>query len=197
MMSGIEKFWEWFRRSEGRLREVDSSEHPMLDESYRMLARVSEELTIEFSTGNEGSAELIISAGGRKELFPLVESMIRQAPEVPGWTFTALKPPMGFEFHIDHEGVRYDPRQMFFRPPASGHPRLPLALQVYLPSFDPRKGREAEGVLWKVLDTALGERAIAEDISSVDLVGLKSPREAQGLLPLPALTAYLEDARKG
>lgn len=189
-MSTIAGFWAWFKANEAALRRIDDSEHPMLDEAYRKLLEVSDGLAIEIGGGDDGVSEAIIGAGGNKTLFNLVDRIVREAPDLPAWKVVALKPALGFEFKSTYEGRVYNPAEMrfeFLRPPSPGRGGH---LKVYVPGLPGSEAKNAEFIVWKILDTALGERSCALDVEAVEVEPM--PRTpAAGAKPLPELPRHL------
>ena len=97
-----------------------ATDEVLLDEIQEELHAIHEDLYFEASEPHEGVSEFIITAERKSELFPLVDAAIAAAPTLAGWKFTALKPPQGFEFVINLDGVELDPSGLWFLPLTGG-----------------------------------------------------------------------------
>lgn len=135
--------------------------------------------------------ELVITSQGHADAFPLVEALVAQAPPALNWKFTALKPPMGFAFTTTYEGIRFDPRQMWFLPLKSASRPTQLGLRVCIPDFSPAIKREAKNAIAIILATALGEREAAM-IDHTEVANLPSSPGVAGYTRLDELPRYIE-----
>jgi hypothetical protein len=140
--------------------------------------------------------ELIISAEGKKELFPLVEKVIAQAPQVAGWKFIALKPAMGFDFDHETEGKHLDPRKFWFQARSPKDAPGMLGLIIFIPGYDEADKTSTVNALFKILDTALGERLIGETIYYIDVGRLPADPEKEGYIKLVELQPYIDAYKK-
>ncbi|MEW6747815.1 MAG: hypothetical protein AB1486_34260 [Planctomycetota bacterium] len=187
----IGEFWSWFAQHKSDLARLSSDRSPVLDELLQRLQRIDRHLYFEICT-NSDPHELIVTAEGRQELFPLVDAVVAAAPRVEGWVFIALKPPMGFAFETSYEGIMFDPRSMWFLPLESPSNPPALGLRVAIPDFDCDQEQIAKNAILVILDTALGERSAASDIQHVEITALPPEPENRGYIELPDLPAYIE-----
>jgi hypothetical protein len=71
----IEQFWKWFSENSNRFRSL--AKHPskeeLLDEILARLHGIDPGLYFEVSEPHNGINELVITAAGNKELFPVVD----------------------------------------------------------------------------------------------------------------------------
>jgi hypothetical protein len=93
----IAAFWSWFTHRSGELAKVSSDKDPVLHDLLRELQRIHAKLFFELCS-NSDPRELILTVEGRRDLFPLVDAIIADAPHVEGWVFVSLKPARGFDF---------------------------------------------------------------------------------------------------
>src|SRR5688572_32764676 len=94
-------FWRWFVQRDRHLR--DASTGTLLDE---VLERVGEYcaarglppdlLGVEVAREAGERPELVITAYGQEEHFPVVDALVAAAPASIPWKVTALKPALGF-----------------------------------------------------------------------------------------------------
>lgn len=189
-MSAIERFWAWFQGRETALRRISSHNDPLLEEAYQEHLNISDGLAIEIAGENGGGPEVVIGAGGNKASFDLVDRIVEAAPALANWKVVALKPALGFDFASDCEGRVYAPVEMtfvFLRPPA---PDRGARLKIYVPGLPKNEVENAEFILWRILDTALGERSCALDVEAIQVEPM--PRTPPpGAQPLPVLPRHL------
>ncbi len=181
------EFWDWFLAQEPRLREKTDREDELLDEIQEALSAYRDGLCLEVSDEEDGTRELIISAGGDACLFGAADALVAHAPRLNRWKFTALKPACGFNFVLETRAARLDPKTMVFEPLANDGDPLALGIRVYL------SGRtvspDAQNAVARVVETGLGERARSE-IQHIEVAPLQgSPSEHLLLADLPA---YME-----
>jgi hypothetical protein len=186
----IDQFWKWFVANSDALRSVVSTHDRVLDELLGCLQRIDARLFFEIAV--EGHpCELIVTAEGLRELFGLCDLVVSRAPEMRGWTISSLKPAHGFDFATEYEGLRIDPRELCFSPLENARRPGELGLRIVGPSLPGAQPSTAVAALWKLLDTALGERVVAEEIAHVEVVDLPSTPERHGYLPLNRLDEFL------
>lgn len=188
----ITAFWSWLKAHQEELDALESPEHPFWDELLEHLKLVDDGLWFEVSMPGDGERELVITAEGDWELFPLVEAMVSVAPDLDGWEVVALKPAMGFEFGIQYEGLELDPRAMWFQPLIDEDAPEVLGLRVAMPGFDEEQEQSFANGLLVILDTALGEKSAASDVDVIEVCELPEDPQEEGFLPLPELTSYVE-----
>jgi hypothetical protein len=191
-------FWTWFLRMEKELRDVPKALHDgLIDQAYEKVRNINEGLAIEIGGDAEHMPmELIISAEGKKELFPLVEKVIAQAPQVAGWKFIALKPAMGFDFDHETEGKHLDPRKLWFQARSPKAAPDMLGLIIFIPGYDEADKTTTVNSLFKILDTALGERLIGEMIYYIDVSRLPADPEKEGYIKLVESAQYIDAYKK-
>jgi hypothetical protein len=190
------EFWSWFIRNELELSRIGNSEDPLMTDLMSKLHRIHEDLFFELGTNFEPH-ELVITAEGKRRLFPLVDELAASAPVIPQWKIVALKPPQGFDFVTNFEGSDYDPKTMWFLPMIrkQGEESL-LGLRVGIPHLDLKKKAEAQTAVLIILDTALGERTAAEEIHYLDACPLPDAPADQGFIELMELPRYIEWKKK-
>jgi hypothetical protein len=112
--------------------------------------------------------ELIVSAGGDRQLFELVDAFVDLAPTIPGWTIHALRPPLGEDAEIEYEGVHLSTGDIFFSVVSSAEARpLQIRLTVTTSTNDTTAARE--GALF-LTESTVGERAATTSVEIVDVV---------------------------
>jgi hypothetical protein len=185
-------FWRWFESRQAEYRRLRESRDELLNALEERLLALADGLSFEISSEQDGVCEVIIGAGGRKELIPVAESIIAQAPDLPGWRVFALKPALGFDFVHDREGQPFDPKGMWFDPLSSKSNPSEFGLRVYVPELEEAGVDRTLRAVWNILDTALGERACLCEIQYLEVSALLLNPEQAGFLRLTELPAYIE-----
>ncbi|HEX5244406.1 MAG TPA: hypothetical protein VFW23_14180 [Tepidisphaeraceae bacterium] len=188
----INDFWKWFTTHQKDFDALRDSDSPFWDVALRQLQQLDQRLHFEISRPSDGPREFIVTAEGRRELFEVVERLVAHAPRTNGWQFIALKPPMGFYFTTDYEGIVFDPGQMWFCPLKSKSSPDNLGLRVGVPGLNATNKRQADNAVLVILDTALGERSAASDLQFVETVPLPESPAASGFIELTKLGKYIE-----
>ncbi len=191
-MADPSHFWHWFRKHEGRFRNLDVPEREdLLDELLAELHAFCDELFFEVGGRPGEQCELIISAEGVLEVFPQVRRLVAAAPDLPGWTVTAFKPPMGFDFGIKYEGITLAPEASWFLPLRSSSDPDALGLRIGYAHFDPDRADTFLAATYLMLDAGIGELAFAEKVQHVEVARLPTNPEAEGYIELSRLPEHL------
>ncbi|MBY0308295.1 MAG: hypothetical protein K2Q09_06105 [Phycisphaerales bacterium] len=188
-------FWAWFTRNKPRLDLLDDPDELLWDEALAELAKVHPDLRFALSSLEDAPAgsprELVITASCDTALFPVVDALVAAAPSLPGWTWVALKPPMGFDVETEYEDLALDAAQMWFFPIRdSARPRQ-LGLRIAVPGLTRRREGQYFDAVAMMLETALGEREAATDLHDLHVVPLPQNLKAEGYAPLKELSAYI------
>ena len=185
------EFWNWFVAEEAELRAAGGQ--VVADRVEARLREVDPRIGIEVGEPEE-RRELIFTAWSDAEAFPAVRALVDAAPNpLPGWNLMALKPPRGFEFAIDVDGLQVDARTLWFDP--LGAPDAPgaLGVRVYVgvgaPGSDPRWAR----ALALIIETGIGEDASAQ-IDYIEPYG--GPRADARSMPITELLKFVQWFRR-
>jgi hypothetical protein len=192
----IQEFWCWFQAHRAELDVLTDTAAPFWDVALGQLKQLDKHLWFELSKLSGDDREFIVTAEGHADIFQLVDALVAHAPRIPGWQFIALKPPMGFDFTTTYEGVRFDPRAMWFLPLNSSSGEGDLGLRVGVPNLTPDIQRQASNAVAVILDTALGERAAALDIQHLEVFALPGSPASCGYIPLYELPGYIASRRR-
>jgi hypothetical protein len=187
----VSRFWTWFRANEAKLWAMPNADDPFWDTALDQLHLVDKRLRFEMSDPQAGRRDFVITAEGDRRLFPLVDSMVAAAPALRRWTFTPLKPAMGFDFTHHYEDVLYDPKTMWFLPLERAERPQDLGLRIGIPSLRELDQDAAEFAVTVILETGLGERERAADVQHVEVVRKPNDPAKEGYIELPELPAYI------
>ncbi|MGB7160562.1 MAG: hypothetical protein WBD40_21030 [Tepidisphaeraceae bacterium] len=185
-----DEFWRWFVSAAAELRGADGQlvadrvEGRLRDFDPRIGVEVSE-------PGDE--RELIFTAWSQAEAFGAVHALMSAAPrELPGWKLIALKPPRGFSFGIDVDGLRIDAAKLKFDALASPQAPEALGVRVYVTGA-PASDERWPGALALIIETGIGEDAAAQ-INHIEPFDGPPPDERS--LPIDQLLPYVQWHRR-
>lgn len=185
-------FWRWFRAHAGEAATIKQGSEPIMAKLAAELRRVDERLVFEVGgiASTAAPRELIISAGGLREVFPVVERLVAAAPPIDGWrviAFRPRKPGHRLQFR-DREVGGEELRFRFLSPPQAGRP-LDIAVYLETPAVD----ETSMQIVFLLLDFTLGEFDVATQLGKIEFLPIsQAPDDAR---PLTELTAIV-DARK-
>lgn len=149
------------------------------------LAKLDDSLSAEIARCPDSTYELIVSAGGHPDLFPLVKSVCVQLV-APGWRVIALKPARGFDFTINSAGGRVSPSSFRFAPMESKRKPDELGVRLFAPSEMHDALADMTGL---ILETGLGEESAAL-IEYVEVAPLQSDSDGIGIHDLSAFVHW-------
>ncbi|MFA0964391.1 hypothetical protein AB9P05_21475 [Roseivirga sp. BDSF3-8] len=197
----IESFWDWFtenRRKYTSLQDLPEEEvESLLEEFLAALHEVNQNLYFEIGgLPDTPQKELIITAEGDKEYFPLVEEVVDQAPFFPEWDIIAFKQPAGPDFVISYEDQDFEPEQTLFIPIEPQTDDAITGLRVcYADYNEGDKGTFLHGT-YLMLDYLLGEKSSTLDIDHLEVGPIPVDGEASKPMPLSGIKAYIDGKRE-
>ena len=176
-MFGIDKekrFWKWFEKNNSKflfLNEVEPDiKEQHLNQILNELHKVNNGLY--FLIGghpDNKKVELIITAEGIKELFPVVELLVSKAPQFDNWEIIAFKPAQGSGFVTEFGGRKFDPKEIDFIPLDNQDDPSLIGVQVIYPDYNDEERDIFVGATYQVIDTVIGERSTTLDIDYLDI----------------------------
>ena len=186
-----EEFWRWFAAEEAELRGAGGQ--IVADRVESRLREHDPRIGIE--VGDPGEArELIFTGWSDAEAFGAVRSLVGAAPDLsPGWKLIALKPPRGFEFGIEVDGLQVDARRLWFDALASPEAPEALGVRVYVGVGAPSSDRRWAQALALIIETGIGEDAAAQ-IDYIEPYGGPPPDERS--LPIDQLLGFVQWFRR-
>ncbi|BCU78311.1 hypothetical protein [Luteolibacter sp. LG18] len=192
----IQGFWNWFQNHLTDLASLPNADSAIRKETLAQLRALAPRLGLETPESRGGIQELIVTIGTHAPSKPLAEALVAAAPSLPGWKFTALKPAYGFAFTTNHQGIRFEPQAMWFLTLEDQSEAGRIAIRVGIPNFTSTSPSHARAAVGEVLATAIGERSLAEDILSFEVVQLPRSPEPAGYIELFELPEIIEERRQ-
>lgn len=191
--TGLEQeFWAWFAENEQDLFEFEKHQQGVFDELREALRRVNPNLTFEFGPVEGGRRDFVISADGIRSAFPAVASLHDAAPELPRWRFVKFRPRRRDILSVVYGGRALDPEGLRFTVEPEGGK---AGVTVYLPGLKPKEGPHLLGMVFLMLDQALGEFDVETKVGSIEVEHIESaPAHAVPISELPALFDGMLDA---
>ena len=204
MSQSTTRFWNWFKANSKSLADINN---PSLeeDEKEKILDELLDNLhtycdKLYFNIGGEygGRQELTITAEGKTDYFDAVEELIKEAPELEGWSFIAFMQPGDLDYVCVFEDVELRPSEMWFLPLDNKNKPKSIGLRICLPNYELVKDSDwLTAAVFKVLDTVLGEKTLALDINYVDVKPMPDGKpEDNGLIELTDLLAFVNWKKK-
>ena len=173
-------FWQWFQDNAERLdREIEHDPEDVIGEVVEALARVRPGLTCEFGTQTDKEREFVISADGKRDLFPVVRRLVDAAPDLPGWKIIAFRQPKGTKFSVSFGTATLDPDDIWFALIPEGGGRV--GLELYMAGLTPANREAFEYASILLLDAAIGEYAVETVIGSITCNPLPADPASRGL----------------
>lgn len=183
----IPALWTWVGAHVDELKAVQTGKEPAAEMLGAKLDAIDPGLTFELGLGKE-PFELIVSADGKKALFPLVKQVVDAAPSIPGVKVVAFRPRKDAGFRLTVNGVTVGgPDVMFVASDDAARKGL-IALRLYVKGLTPENEADVKGAAFLLLEAVLGEFDLETKIGAIDIVATpdKSPAAAKPLAELPA-----------
>ena len=195
-MDTTSQFWNWFKDNNKAytfLNSVDEEvKEKLLNDFLEQLHKYCDSIYFEIGGYPDEAQELIITAEGDKNYFDKVQELVNAAPKIDHWTFIAFKPPMPDNFKSKWDDLELNTEDMWFLP-LSNDKTQDLGIRIYFNNQNLIKDNETlTPLLYKMLDTIVGEKSFALDIDYVDTDLLPDEPEEEGLYPILELPKYIE-----
>lgn len=195
--SNSKQFWDWFLENQDNFWQiVNAKDRDKIEEEF--LSQLAEKLAglrqdIFYFTGmcSDSQAELILTADGYVNNITFIEDLIKAAPALKNWRFTALKPEMDAnDLGIDIHGYVFEAEKMAFFSPI--YPDFPDYVSIVV-AYSDYKQEDHDDILNGVslfIDNYLGE---LKSVSLIDNLQVCSFDQADHeLIPIDKLKGYLQ-----
>jgi hypothetical protein len=185
----IVDFWSWFEANRAALQATkpDQAVDMIFPHVHAIDSRIGIEVTLDTPR-----PELVLTAYGNAELFPLVRQIAALAPRYLDWNIVALKPGRGFDFEIHFGDSSVNASQLPFEPLEAGADPQLLGICVFLPM---RKRSEEDWPYFArvILTSGIGDERVSE-IDHIEVGDLENAPVDP--LRLAELEAFLDWRRK-
>ena len=208
-MRKINTFWNWFQDNnqtiKNFLNETPKSQKQISHWIKHRLGFYSKELDymIIFPKKPTEKTELIITANGNPEYFTRVTELIKHAPVLKHWKFTAfIQPTVHIEKIMDgldepyvFQEITIKTSEIKFLPLAYDEKTKKLNIIVYLKNYnihcDTKTWKQA---IYIIMQDLLGEKSLYQNINFVQLACL--PTNTEELIELYDLQFYIDTINK-
>lgn len=195
------RFWQWFEEKNKAylfLSEVTPEvKEELMDAMQTQLHLYHKKLYFETGITDDDIPELIITAEGKSDYFEDVEYLIARAPKIGNWRFTAFIQPQGVDFTMKYGDVALEPKEMWFMPLVHNEKPDLIGIRVCLQQYDMISDKDGlVSIVYKILNTVIGEKSFALDIQFVDAGLLPDDPEEEGMFELWELPQYIKWKQK-
>lgn len=187
-------FWNWFQKNEKAFYKVVKSRHNIEKGFFDKLSPKLSELKdgYFYLTGmyDDNTVELVLTADGTVKNIVFIEELVKAAPNINGWKFTALKPALDIEdVSIEMAGLKFHSENLFFY--SNESPNYPDEIDIcviHSDMTDDNKQQIINGV-YIFLDNYLGELDFVNNIDNLQIIQ-KSEAQKE-LVPIAKLKDFL------
>jgi len=186
-MTSEQAFWKWFVAHEDELLDLESDRERLFGSLHERLNQVHPDLVFEFGPRAK-RREFVISAGGLRNAFPAVSSLVAAAPRLDRWRITGFRPrrtPIN-QVRLGQECI--DPADVEFSLLTDDSA---IGLRLFIPGF--REGNKAmKHIAYLMLDEALGEYDVETKVGLIQMLPSNSHPTAERY-PLAELAARFDE----
>jgi len=189
-----EDFWEWFEANENHFFNVIKNEDNIEKNFFKYLSPKLQELRegYYYLTGmfDKDTAELILTPEGTIENIVFTEELIKAAPKLTNWRFTALKPEVGVEnSSIEMDKYRFDQSNISFYPIEHEHYPDEVDIAIVYNDYNEADKNTITSGIYIFIDNYLGE---LNSITTIDNLSIVSKENAEKeTIPIEKLKAFL------
>ncbi|SHL60092.1 Family of unknown function [Chitinophaga jiangningensis] len=191
---GYKNFWKWFQKHEQQffkaLKKKKDLEEDFFDQLTNELKQMNDGFFFLAGMMDKDTAELIITADGNIKTIPFVEELVAEAPQLPNWHFTALKPASDISTaNIQMGELTFNPDNIHFYP--NEHPEYPDEIDITI-VYDHYEETLKDNILSGIyifLDNFLGELRFATAVDNMTVTGREEGQP--DLIPVSKLKDYL------
>ena len=190
-----DQFWNWFSKHQSTYyNEIENLEirEKIFNELSIELKKVHHDLVFEFSPIHEnGEREFTISGEGIKELFPIVEELVENAPKIDSWKFNAFRQRIpGDEFEIQYGDFKIGYSDIYFRYQDGEYGNIGIELNIR--DFD--VNGQSQNAIYILLDGLIGEYDITMGIDWIEWVKLDESN-IENLNPITQLRTLIDSKK--
>lgn len=187
-------FWSWFQENErvffNVVRSGESLQRDFFDKLIPKLGELNDGFFFLVGMVDENTAELVLTPDGVVKNIVFVEELVRSAPTISNWKFTALKPAIDIEsVSIKMDGYEFNGNNLSFY--AIDHKDYPDEVDIVIVHND--YNDEGKSIIingtFIFLDNYLGE---LKSVTTIDNAIVISKAQVENeLIPIAKLKDYL------
>lgn len=186
-------FWSWFQNNEkdffNVLKNQGNIERDFFNELSSKLNQLRDGYWYLAGMFDNNTAELVLTADGVYKNIVFVEELVRSAPKIDNWKFTALKPAQNInDIHISMGDLKFSKENLSFYSNDTGYPDDIDITIVHADYNDDFKNEITNGV-YIFMDNYLGELNSVTTIDSMQII--KKDEAKKELIPIEKLKDYL------
>lgn len=184
-------FWKWVAANVEGLKAVKSGHEPVTEQLAAQLEMVAPGLVFELGVGRE-AFELIISADGKKDLFPVVQRLVAAAPKLPGTTVIAFRPRKDIDgFSMEVGAGKISGKELWYVASADPDRKGLVAVDVFVSGMKSDDDDAMKNAAFMLLEAAVGEFDLETKVGTIEIKQAPPKIEAP-LKPLKELAAALD-----
>ena len=193
-ISSYGDFWTWFQKNEKTFFNVVKQQVDLNKDFFDHLSPKLDQLKDGFFylTGmyNDNIAELVLTPDGNVKNIVFVEELVKTAPTLSNWKFTALKPELDIEnVSIKMADFVFDKDSLFFYSNDHGDCPDEIDITIIHRDFDEEKKSSIINGTYIFLDNYLGELNSVTTIDSLTVIGKNEAKKE--LIPIVKLKDFL------
>jgi hypothetical protein len=188
-----EEFWNWFQQNASDFFNVVKQRGDIEGVFFDKLSPKLNELKdgFYFLTGmlNDNTADLILTADGTIKNIVFVEELVKSAPKIEGWKFTALKPASDIKNTIQMAGYQFSSENISFYANEDAIRPDEIDITVVHSDYDDHNGDAITRGVYIFIDNFLGELEFVTTIDNLKVTGKEGAEKE--LVPIAKLPAFL------
>jgi hypothetical protein len=200
-INSYEDFWQWFQKYEKDFFVVVKNyakEEGFTDLEKDFFDKLSDKLSelrdgFFFLTGmdDDHTVELIITPDGNIRNIVFVEELVKAAPSIKGWKFTALKQPSDIDdFELGMSNYTFNKDNLFFYSTEYDEYPDEIDITIVYDDFNEKDKDAITNGIYIFLDNYLGE---LDFITSIDTLEIAEEKEIEKeLIPIGKLKSFLK-----
>jgi hypothetical protein len=198
--NNIERFWQWFVKTEGMIKQCIENE---IAEQKENLVDQLNELILDFGLfswdiglDDENNWFLLISPNGNSDMFAISKTIISEAPTHLDWRFYSSRPAKKwnrqFTIYDDEMDVQFiDASDWYFLVFTDEEDNLELVIEAN--NLDHLDSETAEAAAEQFIIHEIGEGFRIEFISSIIVVSELDLEDQSSKIPVSELKEYLNE----
>jgi len=187
-------FWAWFQKNEKEFFKVVKIHKDLEKGFFDKLSAKLDELKdgYFYVTGmyDDDTVELILTADGNTRNILFVEELVEAAPEIAGWKFTALKPPLDLkDVRIELGGHKFNSENLsFYANELADYPDE-IDIDIVHNDWTEENKNQISNGTYIFLDNYLGELDFLNNVDDLIIIGKKNAKKE--LVPIEKLKDFL------